>query len=218
MAQFDVYKFDLTFSIGQDRASTSWYYRQLEADASDGRTIAPNLRSALVLELWTDSLKIYTSIETGMLTSRCQLYAPTKDIPDVETAAVSFGLKTGDRLSNAEAVVVTKYPTSWTPNFICRNYYPGWDETEFTGSRMQAAVQTAAQATLTTQELKVINIVAPEALSFEQVCFSQTLWKNFDPLTQEIRDVYSVTNSIRVQAVLGTQRRRRPRHNAGPAV
>ncbi len=218
MAQFDVYKFEMLFQLGPVKVSTAWFYRQADPDVSTGREIATFLGPQLVQILWTDMLKVFSSVNMSMIETRCQLYAPTKDRPDIIIDAPSFGSKVGNRLSNSDAVVVTKYPTSWTPNFICRNYYPGWDEDEFTGSRMQAALLTAAQSTINAQELTTAIITSPETLEFDQVCFSQTLWKAFDPLTQVITDVYSVMSAAQVQPVLGTQRRRRPPRGAGPAA
>lgn len=218
MAQFDVYKFDMFFQLGPVKVSTAFYYRQAQLDASTGREISDSLLPILEGILWTNYLKTLSSINMSMIEMRCQKYAPVKDRPSLVIPAVTFGEKLGNRLSNSDAVVCTKYPTSWTPNFICRNYYPGWDEDEFTGSRMTTALFNEAQTLADTQELLRASIVSPEALDFDQVCFSQTLWKAFNPATGDIRDVYSVLSQVEMQPVLGTQRRRRPPRGAGPAA
>lgn len=217
MSQFDVYKYDLQFQVGLTTGSTSFYYRQADEDSSDGGAIAENLGPALEQVLWTEYLKTLLAADTVLISTRCQLYAPTKAIPFLETGLSSFGLIAGDRLGSTQAQIVTKYPGTWSRNFICRNFIPGAPEANYDGDRIVSAFQTTWQALAATKELETISIVTPESLDFDQVCFSATLWKNFDPMTQTIADVYSLLNSVKVQAVLGTQRPRRPNRDSGPA-
>jgi len=217
MAQFDVYKYDLIWQVGLVKASTAFYYAQNEDDTSDGRSIAITLATILETTLWTDYLKGLLSNETVLTETRCQLYAPTKDTPDLQSGINSFGDVVGNRLASANAQIITKYPGFWSRSFICRNFIPGAAESDYTGDRITNAAQVAWEALADVQELLTVAIVSPEALTFDQVCFSATRWKNFDPLTQSITEVYSQVNSINVRAVLGTQRARIPPRNSGPA-
>lgn len=218
MAQFDVYKYDLTVQLGLTTATTAFYYRQEQDDTSNALAIATNLSPQLFTALWTDYLKKVLAADTVLIATRCQKYAPEKDAPFIETGLSSFGEVLGDRLGALNAQIVTKYPGTWSRNFICRNFIGGAPEVDYTGDRIVSAAQTVWQDLADVQELLQVGITTPETLDFDQVCFSATLWKAFDPLTQPITDVYSVLNSVKVQAVLGTQRKRRPNRNVGPAT
>jgi len=218
MAMSDVYKFDLIWQIGLGKASSAWYYKQNEADASGPNAIAQALATELELILWSECYELITSDELVLIGSRCQLFAPLKGQPNVNVIVPSFGDIIGNRLANANAVIVSKYPSTWSRSFINRNFMPGFPESHFTGDRYKSAEHATAQALILLKELETADISSPEALTFEQVGFSATIWKNYDPVTQVIEDVYSVLDAIVVQPVLGTQRARIPDRGAGVAV
>jgi len=218
MSQFDVYKYDLQFQVGITTGSTAFYYRQADEDSSDGLTIATELGPKLEQALWTDYLKTLLAADTVLISTRCQLYAPEKNAPFLETGLSSFGLIAGDRMGATQAQIVTKYPGTWSRNYICRNFIPGAPEANYTGDRITSAFQSTWQALADVQELLTISITSPESLDFDQVCFSASRWKTYDPETQTPPDIYSILNSVKIQAVLGTQRKRRPNRNVGPAA
>ncbi len=218
MAMSDVYKFDLIWQLGLNKASSAWYYKQNEADGSGSNAIAQSLADELEDKLWTDCYKIITAADFSLIGSRCQLFAPLKGQPNINVLAASFGLVAGDRLAGANAVIVTKYPSDWSRSFINRNYMPGFPEADFTGDRMKSGVHVTSQSLISQQELLTIDITSPEVLSFDQVGFSATKWKNYNPTTDVIEDIYSVLDAIVVQPVLGTQRPRIPPRGSGVAV
>lgn len=210
MAQFDVYKFDMTFSVAGFRAGTAFYYAQQDVDSSDGASIADALRPVLQTTLWDGYLQTLMSDQCSLIGSKCQKWAPTKDTPAIVAGLTSPGLIASPVLANQAAQVITKYPGTWSRNFIGRNYQPGAPEVNYIGNVILAAQQTIWQVAANSAELATVPISMPEALNFDQVVFSPTLFKVFDPLTGDIRDVYSIINSVVVQNVLGTQRSRRP--------
>lgn len=218
MAQNDIYKYDMIFNFGGSRSSTSFYYRQQEEDESNGLAIATSLRSVLRSTLWDSYLSKLLSVECQLDADRCQLYAPTKDAPVIDETTGGFGESPGDVLANQSAIVVTKYPGYWSRNYIGRNYYPGGDEARIHANRMKTEYNNAWQADATSWELVSVNVTEPELLTFDQVVFSATKWKEYDPATGDPTDLYSLINTIVVQPVMGTQRSRRPWRGAGTAT
>ncbi len=216
MAQYDVYKFDMQFVVNAYRASTSFYYAQNEVDASSGRVIAENLRPALEALLWGTYLQQVAAPETYLVNTKCQLYAPTKDTPAINLGPDTTGLGSPGALPNVSAQVVTKYPGFWDRDFICRNYYPGMPETQYYGGKALQTFLDIFQPLADAAELFTVPIATPEALTFDQVCFSSKRWKAFDPQTQSITECYSKVNSVNPTVVLGTQRRRRAPRHSGP--
>lgn len=218
MAANDLYRFEMTFQVSIKRASTVFWYRQKEPDSSNGRDIAISLRAALETVLWDNYLKTLLSIEVSLVETVCQQFAPIKDAPSLAVGFVSFGDELGGPMPNATAAIVTKYGATWGANWRGRNFIPGLPELRFLAGRFSAAFLTDFQNLASIQEFATVEILNPESLSFDQVIFSPTMFKLFDPLVDPTEDIYSILNTVAVQPVLGTQRRRIPPRDSGASV
>lgn len=205
------------FNTDVKQSSTSFYYAQNEEDTADGRTIAVALNDQLRIDLWTNYLTLVLSADITCVRTKCQLFAPTKSTPSFNDDNLAFGGQAGGQLTNAGAQVVTKYPGFWDRDFISRNYIPGAPELQYAAGIITDAYQTSWQDLANTQELLTVSISTPEPLTFDQVCFSSKRWKTFDPENQAITEVYSKVNSVKIQTVLATQRRRRPPRGTNPS-